>query len=276
MKKFFVTILVLLCVAGVLAVGAVGFVYYRASRDLPEITGIANFLPLQAGDDLARGGSALRECASANGNFVPLARMSRYIPLAVLATEDTLFYQRDALSLTALLRKLWAKLLRRMSGQGIPHDEDSITVLLLRQCFGSPLNAVIVRQFDLNWSSMFEWHTKRAILAWRVERRLTKDEILTVYLNRIFFGNNAYGVEAAARVYFGKHTTDITLAESALIASLPQAPSSYNPLRHPEEAKTRQMHALGRMRTLGWISEPEYQQAVAEPLVYSFPERRAL
>jgi penicillin-binding protein 1A len=114
---------------------------------------------------------------------------------------------------------------------------------------------------------MAEWHLKGTIMAWHVEHRLTKEEILAVYLNNGYFGNNAYGVGAAARIYFNQHAADLSLAESALIVGLYQAPA-YNPFRSPEAAKARQMHVLDSMRALGWITDEECRQAAAETLAY--------
>ena len=255
MKKFFVTAFVLLAVAGVLGVSAIALTFYWVSRDLPNITRIADFQPPQATVVLARDGSTLGQFFHEKRFPVPLSQISRYIPMAMLATEDAEFYQHDGVSPKAILRAAIANFRSHASGQG-------------KQEGGSTVTQQIIKQLILTPERTYERKMKEAILAWRVERHLTKEEILTVYLNQIFFGNNAYGVEAAARVYFGKHATDITLAESAVIAGLPQAPSAYNPFRHPEAAKARQMHVLDRMRTVGWISDAEYQQAAVEPLVY--------
>jgi len=255
MKKFFVTAFVLLVVAGVLGVSAIALTFYWVSRDLPNITRIADFQPPQATVVLARDGSTLGQFFHEKRFPVPLSQISRYIPMAMLATEDAEFYQHDGVSPKAILRAAISNFRSRASGQG-------------KQEGGSTVTQQIIKQLILTPERTYERKMKEAILAWRVERHLTKDEILTIYLNQIFFGNNAYGVEAAARVYFGKHATDITLAESAVLAGLPQAPSAYNPFRHPEAAKTRQMHVLERLRTVGWIAEAEYQQAAAEPLVY--------
>ena len=255
MKKFFAAVVVLLLVAGALGMSAAGLAFYWISRDLPNITRIADFQPPQTTVVLARDGSTLGQFFHEKRFPVPLWQVSRFIPMAVLATEDADFYQHDGVSPRAILRAAISNFRSRASGQS-------------KQEGGSTITQQIIKQLILTPERTYERKMKEAILAWRVERHLTKDEILTVYLNQIFFGNNAYGVEAAARAYFGKHATDITLAESALIAGLPQAPSAYNPFRHPEAAKSRQMHVLGRMRTLGWISEAEYQQAAAEPLIY--------
>ena len=213
MKKFFVTAFVLLVVAGVLGVSAVGLTFYWISRDLPNITRIADFQPPQATVVLARDGSTLGQFFHEKRFPVPLSQISRYIPMAVLATEDAEFYQHDGVSPKAILRAAISNFRSRASGQG-------------KQEGGSTVTQQIIKQLILTPERTYERKMKEAILAWRVERHLTKDEILTVYLNQIFFGNNAYGVEAAARVYFGKHATDITLAESAVLAGLPQAPSA--------------------------------------------------
>ena len=114
----------------------------------------------------------------------------------------------------------------------------------------------------------YERKLKEAILAFRLEKQLTKDDILTIYLNQIFLGSNAYGIEAAARTYFGKHALDLSIAEAAMLAGLPQSPSANNPYRHPKAAKERQEHVLRRMRTLGWITDEEFDKAFYEELKY--------
>jgi penicillin-binding protein 1A len=251
MKKFFLILLLLVATGGALAAGAVGLLFYRASRELPDITRVADFQPPQATVVLARDGSIIGQFSHEKRFVVPLPRMSRFILMAVLATEDAGFYGHKGIEPPAILRAAINNLRKGRASEG-----------------GSTITQQVAKQLFLTPERTYLRKIREAVLALRIERHLTKDEILGIYLNQVFFGNGAYGVEAASRTYFGKHATDITLAESALIAGLPQAPSRFNPFRYPEAAKARQMHVLGRMRTLGWINEAEYAQASAEPLIY--------
>ncbi len=251
LKKFFLGIVLLGLLAGILGAAGVGMLFYWAAQDLPNITRIADFNPPQATTILARDGSTLGTLYHEKRFMVPLTLMSPHIAKAFLASEDDAFYQHEGIDPMAIIRAAIINFQSGRSTQG-----------------GSTITQQIIKQLLLTPEKSYQRKMKEAILAYRLERYLTKDEILTIYLNQIFLGQHSYGVEAAARTYFGKHATDITLAESALIAGIPQAPSRYNPFRSPKAAKARQTYVLGRLRTLKWITEEEYQQAINEPLVY--------
>lgn len=255
-KKILGVFAIFVVVVGICGAAAVAMLFHWASQDLPNITRIADFNPPQATTILARDDSTLGTLYHEKRYMTPLTMMSPHIAKAFLAAEDDSFYRHDGVDPVAILRAAIINFQRGSSSQG-----------------GSTITQQIIKQLLLTPEKSYQRKIKEAILAYRLERHLTKDEILTIYLNQIFLGQHSYGVEAAARTYFGKHATDITLAESALLAGMPQAPSRYNPFRHPEAAKARQMYVLGRLRTLNWINEEEYQQAVQEPLVYwSMPE----
>lgn len=256
LKRLLLALGVLLIVGAVLGVGAVGMVFFWASRDLPDIRRIADFSPPQVTTVLARDGSLLGSLYHEKRYMVSLSEMSRFIPLSFLAAEDDGFYRHGGVDPVAIIRAAINNFQRGGTGQG-----------------GSTITQQIIKQLLLSPEKSYERKIKEAILAYRLEKNLSKDEILTIYLNQIFLGQHAYGVEAAARTYFGKHATDITLAESALLAGMPQAPSRYNPFRNPQAAKNRQMYVLQRLLALQWISQEEYNQAAAEPLVYwTMPE----
>ncbi len=255
-KKLFLTFLVLICLGGIAGVAGVVGLFYWAARDLPAMDRIADFRPPQATVVLARDGSPLGSLFHEKRFMVPLDLMSPYITKAFLAAEDDSFYQHVGVDPVAILRAALVNFQTGRNKQG-----------------GSTITQQVIKQLLLTPEKSYKRKLKEAILAYRLEKELTKDEILNIYLNQIFLGQKAYGIEAAARTYFGKHATDITLAESALLAGMPQAPSRYNPFRHPESAKARQMYVLGRLRELKWITEDEYTQAVNEPLVYwTMPE----
>lgn len=256
LKKTLLSLGILVLVVGIGGAGAVTMLFYWAAQDLPNMTRIEDFKPPLATTILARDGSPLGSLYHEKRYMVPLKEMSRFIPLAFLAAEDDSFYRHEGVDPVAILRAAIVNFQRGTVSQG-----------------GSTITQQIIKQLLLTSERKYTRKIKEAILAYRLEKHLTKDEILSIYLNQIFLGQHSYGVEAAARTFFGKHATDITLAESAVLAGMPQAPSRYNPFRNPDAAKARQMYVLGRLRTLNWINAEEYEQAAKEPLVYwTMPE----
>ncbi len=249
--------LFILLLFGILVAGAsAATLLYWASRDLPNISRIADYNPPQATTVLARDGQTLGTFYHEKRYVISLKEMSRFLPMAFLAAEDDAFYRHHGVDPMAILRAAINNLRKGHTGEG-----------------GSTITQQLIKQLLLTSERSYTRKMKEAILAYRIEKDLSKNEILTIYLNQIYLGEHSYGVEAAARTYFGKHASDITLAESAVIAGLPKAPSKYNPFRSPKAAKDRQMYVLGRLRDLQWITEAEYQQAANEPLVYwSMPD----
>lgn len=256
LKKCVLTLSALIILGCFLGVAGALVLFQWASRDLPNITRVADFRPPQTTTVLARDGTVLGSLYHEKRYMVPLGEMSPHLPKAFLAAEDDGFYHHEGVDPVAIVRAALINFQRGSNTQG-----------------GSTITQQIIKQLLLTPEKSYQRKLKEAILAYKLERHLSKDEILSLYLNQIFLGQHAYGVEAAARTYFGKHASDITLAESALLAGLPQAPSRYNPFRHPQSAKARQMYVLGRLRDLKWITEAEYQQAAKEPLVFwTMPE----
>ena len=238
-------------VCALLGCGAVVAVYMWASNDLPSFSKIADYRPPLVTNVLARDGSLIGQFYRERRFLVTQEEMTPWLPKAFLAIEDDEFYSHPGVDLKAIVR---AKLTNLKSGQ--------------KTSGGSTITQQVVKRLMLTPEKSYERKIKEIILAYRLEQQLSKDEILTLYLNQIFLGNNSYGVEAAARTYFAKHAKDLTLAESALLASLPQAPSPYNPYRHPEAAQARQKQVLRRMRDLGWIDDGQYDKAIYEKLEY--------
>ena len=138
------------------------------------------------------------------------------------------------------------------------------------QSGGSTITMQVAKNFFLTSERSFSRKTTEILLALQIERQLTKDEILELYVNKIYLGNRAYGIEAAAQVYYGKSIRDVSLAQMAMIAGLPKAPSRFNPLANPARSKERRDWILGRMYKLGKIDEASYQAALAEPLNASY------
>lgn len=238
-------------VCALLGCGAVAAVYLWASNDLPSFSKIADYRPPLVTNVLARDGSLIGQFYRERRFLATLDEMSPWLPKAFLAIEDDGFYKHPGVDLKAIIRAILTNL---KSGE--------------KTSGGSTITQQVVKRLMLTPEKNYERKIKEIILAYRLEQQLSKDEILNLYLNQIFLGNNSYGVEAAARTYFAKHAKDLTLAECALLAALPQAPSTYNPYRHPDAAQARQKLVLRRMRDLGWIDDGQYDQAIYEQLEY--------
>jgi penicillin-binding protein 1A len=168
---------------------------------------------------------------------------------AVLAIEDYRFYEHGGVDFIGILRAGTADLLHGGASQG-----------------ASTITMQVARNFFLSSEKTYTRKLYEMMLAYKIERALTKDQILELYMNQIYLGERAYGFAAAARVYFGKDLKDITLAQAAMLAGLPKAPSAYNPIVNPKRAKIRQEYILKRMLELGYITQPQYEQAVKEPM----------
>ncbi len=172
---------------------------------------------------------------------------------AVLSAEDDGFYQHKGVSIKGLLRAA-----SELATSG------SI------QSGGSTITMQVARNFFLSRNQTFSRKFNEILLAIKIEQELSKDDVLTLYLNKIYFGNRAYGVKAAAQVYYGKPINELSLAQSAMIAGLPKAPSTYNPIVNPSRALIRRDWILGRMLSLGKIDEETYKTAIAEPVTAKY------
>lgn len=251
-KHTFLKLFFSLCVIGVIGGGLAAYGVYRwATNDLPSFSKVADYRPAQVTTVLARDGSLIGELYREKRYVVSMNEMTPLLPKAFLAVEDSEFYEHPGVNLTAIFRAFVANVKSGSHSQG-----------------GSTITQQIVKRLMLTPEKSYERKIKEAILAYRLEKQLSKDDILTIYLNQIFLGNNAYGVEAAARTYFGKHASELSIAECAMIAGLPQSPSANNPIRHPVAAKKRQEHVLHRMHELEWITDEEYEAALHEELEY--------
>lgn len=255
-KKLFLCVVCAGLICCVLAGGAAAMLLYWASKDLPNISRIADYNPPQATTILARNGEVLGTLYHEKRYLISLDQMSKFLPMSFLAAEDDAFYSHMGVDPAAILRAAINNFRKGHAGEG-----------------GSTITQQLIKQLLLTSERSYTRKMKEAILAYKLEKDLSKNDILTIYLNQIYLGEHAYGVEAAARTYFGKHASSLTLAECAVIAGLPKAPSKFNPYKAPNAAKDRQMYVLGRLRDLKWITEEDYIQAVNEPLVYwSMPD----
>lgn len=187
---------------------------------------------------------------------IPFDEIPQCMKEATIAVEDKNFYTHPGVDLGGILRALWINL---RGGETLAG--------------GSTITQQVARNLLFDEEERFERSLRRkvreATLAWLLTRRYTKDEILALYLNQMYYGGLAYGVEAASQTYFGKPAADLLLPECALLAGLPQAPGLYNPYTNPELAKERQAVVLGLMQAQGYISAEEQQAAIATPLGFN-------
>jgi penicillin-binding protein 1A len=196
--------------------------------------------------------------AEENRQDVTLSEIPVQLRQAVIATEDRRFYAHEGVDPIGIARALVTDIIKGRKAQG-----------------GSTITQQYVKQAFVTSEKTLKRKVQEAILAQKVERRYTKDEILGLYLNTIYFGHGSYGVEAASRAYFGKSVRDLDLAQSAMIAGVIKSPGLYSPYLHPDAAKLRRDTVLGLMRDQGYITAEEHAQAVAQPIELEGLKRRA-
>jgi len=212
---------------------------------------LINYQPPLTTTIYAKDGSVLAYFFRENRFFIDSGNLPDHVKNAFIAAEDSAFYIHDGVDPRAVFRALSYNVETDSVGQG-----------------GSTITQQVVKNVLLSDSKRYERKIKEAILACQIENILTKEQILTIYLNEIYMGSGAYGVEAAARIYFNKHAVSLSLAEAALLAGLPKAPSRLNPHKAPNRAKKRQYYVLNRMLAENLITGDQYQQALAEELTY--------
>ncbi len=241
--SFLLLFLLMVCVGGLYGV------YRWAAQDLPDYKDITDYNPPLVTKVLTGDGQILGHFFREKRFLISLNEMSPWLIKSFLAAEDAGFYEHEGVELLGIVRAAFHNLRAGEIVQG-----------------GSTITQQVIKSLLLTPERSYTRKMKEAILAYRLESHLTKDEILTIYMNQIFLGAGAYGVEAAARDYFGRHASDLTLAQSALIAALPKAPSRLNPYRNPQGARHRQIYVLSRLRDLDWITPEQYEEAMAEPV----------
>jgi penicillin-binding protein 1A len=220
------------------------------ATDLPPVDRLLHYRPPAATRVLAEDGTQIGEFYFERRYLVPLERVPAFVRAAFIAAEDANFYRHGGIDFLGIVRALFRNLQRGTVVQG-----------------GSTITQQVVKSLLLSPEKSYRRKLREIILALRLERQLTKDEILYLYLNQIYFGSGAYGVAAAAQAYFGKEVDDLTLAEGALLAGLPQAPSRYSPVRHPDRAKARQRYVLAQMEEEHYITPAQRLAALQEDIV---------
>jgi len=228
---------------------ASGFWFYQQFLgDLPDLRGIEDYSPALTSLVLDRNGRLIAEFHEERRRLVPIGEIPRATQLAFVAAEDKSFFEHKGLDYSSILRAARANLL----GGGIKQGASTITQQTVKSLLLSP-------------ERTFRRKIREMVLARRIEEFFTKNEILYLYVNQIYFGHGAWGIGQAARDYFGKDVKDLSISESALLAGLPQRPSDYSPYRNPTSAERRRLYVLGRMLADGFIDEASYAEAVADP-----------
>lgn len=247
-RLFKVTFGLLAILVGSLVVGT-GIFYYHFAKDLPKLGGIADYKPPLVSevfaDDDTKIGEFWQECRF----LLPYEKIPRRVIDAFVASEDERFWDHKGVDFKSIARAFLENLRAGKVVQG-----------------GSTITQQVTRSLVLSRERRLERKIKEAILATQIEQNLTKEQILYIYLNEIFLGNRAHGVQAAARNYFRKDVAELNLAETAMIAGLPSAPTAFSPLANPAMARQRQGHVLSRMLENGYISRQEYEEALKTPL----------
>jgi penicillin-binding protein 1A len=224
-------------------------VWRELTMDLPPVAELLDYRPPTATRVYAADGTQIGEFYVERRYLVPIDQVPNHVRLAFLAAEDAEFYQHGGVNPMSMGRAVLANLERGEIVQG-----------------ASTITQQVVKQLLLSPERTFERKAKELILAVELESKLSKDDILYLYLNHIYFGAGTYGISAAAQTLFGRDVGSLSLAQASLLAGLPQAPSRTDPLRRPEAAINRQHYVLDRMVAVGFITPQERQAALAEPL----------
>ena len=253
-----------LWLTGLIATGVVtvvvlvGIALAVAYPNLPEIGGLVDYRPKLPMRVFSSDGVLLGEYGEERRNFTPLAQIPKVMQQAVLASEDARFYEHSGVDIKGVLRAGLAQLNRSRS-QG-----------------ASTITMQVARNFYLSTEKTYTRKIYEMLLAFKMESLLTKDQILEVYMNQIFLGQRAYGFASAADIYFAKPLKDISIAEAAMLAGLPQAPSAYNPINNPDRARSGQLRILDRMVDNGFITPAQRDSARNEALRYREPSEVAV
>ncbi|PIQ23823.1 penicillin-binding protein [bacterium (Candidatus Blackallbacteria) CG17_big_fil_post_rev_8_21_14_2_50_48_46] len=244
--KFFVALLFLiLAMAGGLATGA----YFRL-QSLPDVRKLGNFDPHERSEILTSDGTVLKQVfGEENRKVILLKEIPAHVRNAVLAIEDARFKQHTGIDPIGIARAVKANMDSNETVQG-----------------GSTITQQVVKNLFFTPERSYARKAAEAVLSVQVDQTFSKDQILELYLNLIYWGHNAYGIEAAAETYFGKSCKDLTIAEAAMIAGLIRGPEAFSPYRNYQMAKTRQIETLRKMVESGYITKEDAEKAKSEPI----------
>ena len=225
------------------------FLFAIVYAQLPDMTSLRTYQPKLPLKIWSADGQLLAEYGEERRDYVPIQEFPRQVKLAILAAEDSDFYEHSGVDLSGIGRALVTNIITGRKGQG----GSTITMQVARNCFLSSEKSYMRKLYEI-------------AIATKLEHELTKDQILEIYVNQIYLGQRAYGFGSASQTYFGKPLKDLSVGEAATLAGLPVAPSAYNPVVNNRRATMRRNYVLGRMATLGFISEQTSQQEQAKPV----------
>ncbi len=234
---------------GVMGMAVAGFVLLIAYPNLPSVETLTDYQPKIPLRVYTADGVLIGEFGEERRSVVRVDEVPALMKLAILAAEDERFYQHTGVDYQGVLRAAYSNLVTGGKTQG-----------------ASTITMQVARNFFLSREKTLTRKLYEALLAFKIENSLSKDQILEIYINQIYLGQRAYGFGAAAQIYFGKTLSQLNAAEVAMLAGLPKAPSSFNPVVNPKRAKQRQLYVLRRMHELGILDEAEYAEAQTSPL----------
>jgi penicillin-binding protein 1A len=223
--------------------------YFYISKGLPKINTLQDYSPSTVTSVYSDDQRKIGEFYNQRRIVIPLSEIPDGLQNAFVAAEDSRFREHPGVDFFSIFRAMIKNLQAGTIVQG-----------------GSTITQQVAKSFFLTPDRTYKRKLKEAILAYRIEKGFSKDEILYLYLNQIYLGHGAYGVEAAAENYFGKHAKELDLAECSMIAGLPQAPSKYSPFRHPKKAQQRQVYVLNQMKEGGFITNLQATEAMNKKL----------
>jgi len=236
--------ILLLAGVGVMGVAITGFVLLLAYPNLPSIEALTDYQPKIPLRVYTAEGVLIGEFGEERRSLVRIGDVPVVMKNAILAAEDERFYQHTGVDYVGVLRAAYSNLLTGGKRQG-----------------ASTITMQVARNFFLSSEKTLTRKVYEALLAFKIEASLTKEQILELYINQIYLGQRAYGFASAAQIYFGKPLARVSAAEAAMLAGLPKAPSSFNPVVNPKRAKQRQLYVLRRMREIGYLTEEQYAVA---------------
>ena len=237
---------------GVIGISVGVYVLYHYSRDLPDYTKLRQYYPPSITRMYSADGKLIEEYARERRIFVPISAIPKSLIEAFIASEDKNFYYHSGIDILSIVRAAITNISHIINKRRVEG--------------GSTITQQVVKNFLLTSERSLERKIKEAILSYMVSQVFTKDEILELYLNQIYLGKGSYGVASAALNYFNKSIEELTLNESAVLASLPKAPSKFNPRRNYKRAFERKNYVLGRMYDDGYITEDQARKAVELPI----------
>mgnify|MGYP000878764690 FL=1 len=247
-QRGYASLLIILGALGVVLLGT-SLVFYLLLMELPSIAALKDFRPSIATRVYDDNNELIDEFFLEDRKVIKLSECPRYVIQAFVAAEDTRFFEHRGLDYQSITRAFFKNLAAGHIVQG-----------------GSTITQQVAKSLYLSPERSYRRKIKEALLAYKIDRYLTKEEILNLYLNYIYLGHGTYGIEAASQGYFGKSAREITLSEVALLAGLPKAPNNFSPFLHPDRALQRQAYVLQRMLEDGYITAAEKERALATPL----------